>query len=309
MKKSMTGVVALLAGAFVVHGQGTVMFANYLSLSPYIYVSYSVGTPYVGTTLGGSSTVTTGYPWQDVHNGNDWTVALYGNSGWYDSASNLVQLETEGGQPVMTTLEIGNGDDAQPGTWYSYAVGDVPGTTGKGSLATVQIRAWYNDGGNYTNYEAALSAGIPVGVSAAVNIITGGPNPVGPPETAASLPSGTGQCQLGNVVITVPPLTIVGPYPPLPDPSLDCVQPPAELAMTINHAKSGTLAPDSITLTWPATDGGFFVQSATNLFAPTVWVTVTNASVAVDARAGGQYSVTMTNMIAATQQFFRLADP
>ena len=39
MKKSLTGVVVLLAGAFLAHSQGTVSFANYLVLSSYIYVS------------------------------------------------------------------------------------------------------------------------------------------------------------------------------------------------------------------------------------------------------------------------------
>jgi hypothetical protein len=39
MKESITGVLALLAGAFAVQSQGTVSFANYAVLSPYIYVS------------------------------------------------------------------------------------------------------------------------------------------------------------------------------------------------------------------------------------------------------------------------------
>ncbi len=283
MKKSMTGVVSLLAGAFAVHCQGTVGFANYGFLYPYIYVSLG------STMLGGSNTVTTGFPEMDVGNGNDWTVALYGNSGWNDLANNLVQLETEGGQPVMATLETGNLDDATPGTWVygTQTRAVVPGSgPTNGYLATVQVRGWYNRGGQYTTYEAALSADLPVGISALANIGTY-PNPT-PPETAPGLPSGTGPGELGNIILAYPPvLSQSGPI----------------LTVIVNTDPLGAQEPSSIILTWPATNGGFILQSATNLGSPMVWANVSNAPVVVN----GQNTV--TNMISGGQQFFRLSNP
>ena len=82
MKKSITGVVALLAGAFVAHSQGTVSFGNYANLSTYIYVSLG------STKLGGVANAThTGSASADVGVGSDWTVALYGNAGSGDAAN------------------------------------------------------------------------------------------------------------------------------------------------------------------------------------------------------------------------------
>ncbi len=284
MKKSMTGVVALLAGAFAVHCQGIVSFCNYLVLSPYIYVSLG------STLLGGSSTVTTGVPEVDVGNGDDWTVALYGNAGGNDVASNLVQLETEGGQPVMTNLETGNLDDADPGTWvYGYDTDAVvPGTSAAGgSLVTVQIRAWYNRGGQYTTYEAALSANLPVGVSALANMVDAGQVLEGAPQPAPSLPSGTGPGELGNIILSFPTVSRSGPV----------------LTVTVNADPLGAQEPSSIILTWPGTNGGFTLQSATNLGSPMVWANVSNAPVVVN----GQNTV--TNIITSGQQFFRLSNP
>ena len=281
----MTGVVALLAGAFAVHCQGIVAFANYGALSSYIYVSLG------STMLGGSNTVTTGVPEMDVGNGNDWTVALYGTSGWNDAASNLVQLDTEGGQPVTATLETGNLADADLGTWNCSlnTVGEVPGngpTTGW--MATVQIRAWYNRGGQYTNYEAALSANVPVGVSALANMYDEGEGPSGPPQDAPGLPSGSGPGELGNIILSYPP--VVSQSVPV-------------LTVRVNADGSGAMDPNSIILTWPATNGGFTLQSTTNLGSPMVWTNVSNAPVVVN----GQNRV--TNIISGGQQVFRLANP
>jgi hypothetical protein len=282
MKKSMTGVVALLAGAFAVHCQGIVSFLNYSALSAYIYVSMG------STLLGGSSTVTTGVPEMDVGNGNDWTVALYGNTGWYDAASNLVQLETGSGQPVMTNLETGNLDDV-PGTWYSTTIAVLPGNgPANGYLATVQVRAWYNRGGQYTTYEAALSANVPVGVSALANMDDEGEGLIGTPFIPPSLPSGTGPGELGNIILSYPP--VVSQSVPV-------------LTVTVNADRSGAAEPNSIILTWPATNGGFTLQSTTNLCSPMVWANVSNAPVVVN----GQNRV--TNIISGGQQVFRLANP
>ncbi len=188
----MTSVIALLAGAFAIHSQGTVSFGNYAYLSTYIYVNLG------SIQLGGPSQFTTGNPYQDTANGNDWTVALYGAAGSDDPASSLVQLETATGQPVTATLENGVSDNT-PGTWWSTSVAEVPGAAGNGSAATVQIRAWYNYGGRYTTYEAALAAYVPTGVSTTGNIITGGPNPSGPPSVSARLPAGMGGEKSGSI--------------------------------------------------------------------------------------------------------------
>jgi hypothetical protein len=272
MKKSMTGVVALLAGAFAVQCQGSIGFENYGFLSPYIYVSLG------STLLGGSSTLTTGVPEMDVGNGNDWSVALYGNSGWNDSANNLVQLETGGGQPVTLNLEVGNLDDATPGTWVDTVgiIALVPGTSSAGgSQATVQVRAWYNRGGQYTTYEAALSAGVPVGVSALGNCATG--ENIGPRRRPPDLP------ELGNIILSYPSVV-------------------RQPSLTVAVNSGGGVEPSSIILTWPATNG-FTLQSTTNLGSPMVWANVSNAPVVVN----GQNTV--TNIISGGQQFFRLANP
>jgi hypothetical protein len=78
---------------------------------------------------------------------------------------------------------------------------------------------------------------------------------------------------------------------------------PPVLALTFTPAGSGAVTPNSIILAWPATNGGFTLQSTTNLVAPMVWATVTVTPAVVK----GQNVV--TNIISGTQQFFRLASP
>jgi hypothetical protein len=188
MKRPVTGLVALLAGAFVIHSQGVAWFGNYSYGQPYTFVS--LGT----TKLGGSSTVTTGNPFEDVANGNDWTVALYGNG---TGINPLVQLYTSDGEPVTATLEDGNPDQT-PGTWFvwgSSAFGAVPNTTLPGQSATLQVYAWYNAGGTITSYAAAVAAGVPVGVSATVDEVTGGKTESGPPSFPGGYPG------FGNITL------------------------------------------------------------------------------------------------------------
>jgi len=201
MKKSITGAVALLAGAFVAHSQGTVSFANYLVLSPYITVS--LGSTAIGGTGSHTGTIA------DTGNGNDWTVELYGNTGANDAASTLTPAIVDGsgspGTPVTASLETG-GSDSTAGTWVSSAVGDIAGTTLAGQAATVQVYAWYNDNGTITSYAAAKAAGLPSGFSATGNVTTGGPNTSGPPSTASPLPA------LGNITLT-------GTISTIPEPS------------------------------------------------------------------------------------------
>jgi len=186
MKKSLTGVVALLAGAFVAHSQGTVSFGNYGALSTYIVVSLKSSTGTTIGTLGGSSGAATGNATTDVTKGNDWTAALYGNSGSGDAASTLVQLTDASSAPVTATFGT---TTTAAGTWFSTAIADVPGTTLAGQAATVQVYAWYNDGGTYSTYAAAKAAGVPTRFSATGNITTGGPNTGAPPSFPAALPA------------------------------------------------------------------------------------------------------------------------
>ncbi len=213
MKKSLTGMVALLAGAFVAHSQGTVSFGNYLT-SSYVYVSLKSGS--TTTAIGGATGGPGPTPAADVGNGNEWTVALYGAAGTGDAASTLLPLDQENGSPVTATLAGGAGaatPDTVAGTWSSTEYGVVPGTTGNGS-ATVQVYAWYNDGGTITSYSAAKTAGVPTGFSATANVSgsLGGPNPSGgAPLFPAALPGaalGNFSLSGGSVVTTPEPSTI-----------------------------------------------------------------------------------------------------
>jgi hypothetical protein len=187
MKKSLTGVVALLAGAFVAYSQGTISFANYGNGSgTYVYVSLRS----TGAAIGGTATATSGNPAGDVGNGADWTVALYGAAG----AGTPVQLDTAAGAPVQATLETG-GLDTTPGTWLSTLIGVVPGTAGNGSAATVQVVGWYNDAGTMDYADSSA-----VGSSAAVSTTLGGPNVTGPPSTPGALPTAAlGDFSLGSI--------------------------------------------------------------------------------------------------------------
>ena len=127
-------------------------------------------TPIGGATGGPGPT-----PGADVGNGNQWTVALYGAA----VGSPVIPLDQENGTPVTATLAGGAaGSDVVAGTWSTTAYGVVPGTTGNGS-ATVQVYAWYNDGGTVTSYAAAQGLGYPVGFGPTGTATgLGGPNPV-----------------------------------------------------------------------------------------------------------------------------------
>jgi len=160
MKKTITGAVALLAGACVAYSQGTVFFGNYGDLSPYIYVTYK------GANVGGSA-ASTGVAANDVGSGSSWSVGLYGAPGAGAAEGSLALLETAASAPVVATMETGSGADSTPGTWYTGAIGVVPGSggTGAGDTVSIQIDAWYNDGGTIGTYAAALNAGVPTGQS------------------------------------------------------------------------------------------------------------------------------------------------
>jgi hypothetical protein len=191
MKKSITGVVALLAGAFVAHSQGTISLGDYLAGPSGGYVYVSLGT----TPLGGTASHT-GNSSTDTGDGNDWTVALYGAAG--NGATTLAPLLQENNTPATANLESGpSSGDNTPGTWATAVYGVVPGNGGNGQAATVQLYAWYNDNGTYTSYSAAQTAGVPTGFSAVANTTTGGPGTSGPAGTPTALPNG-----LGNITLT-----------------------------------------------------------------------------------------------------------
>lgn len=91
MKKSLTGAVVLLAGAFMAHSQGTVSMGNYTAFSSgsYMYVTLN------GTRIGSATADTTtpsGSAAGNVTHGDDWTVELYGASGENDPTSSLSPL-------------------------------------------------------------------------------------------------------------------------------------------------------------------------------------------------------------------------
>jgi hypothetical protein len=275
MKRSVTGLVALLAGAFVAHCQGTVSLANYLVLSNYIYVHVAPGNIAPGGE-GGTAPV---WPsWEAyIPNGPMWTVAVYGAAGWNVPASSLVQLETANGQPLSATLADGN-TDTIAGTWYSTTIGEIPDTSLIDGRATVQLYAWYNGGDNYA-YSEAVRYSLPAGCSATANIMTGGP------YVGALLPSGTAPGQLGDIMLTYPGAV---------------TQPAPTLTVTMNPNESGALEPNSLILTWSTNNVGFALQSTTNLGSSTVWTNVPAAPVVVNGLN------TVTNMISGRQQFFRL---
>lgn len=207
MKKSLTGMLTLLAGAYAVHAQGTVSLANYLNLTPYIYVSYKPGTgnsvALGGSTQGTPAPTLTDYAMETSY-GADWTVALYGAPGNNQPQSALVELTTglNAGPFATSTFATPGGStaDTTAGTWNTAVFGTITGATGNGSSASIQLAAWYNDGGTITSLAAAEAAGVPFGLSTIVNTLTGGPNPSGPAATATSLP-GT----LGNFTVQTTP--------------------------------------------------------------------------------------------------------
>jgi len=190
MKKSITGAVALLAGAFVAHSQGTVSFGNLYSISPYIYVKLN-GTAAVGGTAGHTGTAA------DIASGSDWTVELYGNAGSGDAVGTLVPAILDGtaSTPVTANLTGSGTGTTYIGTWLSSAIGDIAGTTLAGQAATVAVAAWYNNGGTITTLAAAQAGGFANGFSATGNVSTGGPAASGPPATAPALPG------LGNISV------------------------------------------------------------------------------------------------------------
>jgi hypothetical protein len=195
MKKSFAGVLVLLAGASVTYGQGAVSLANYeADINTYIYVSYK-GSTGSTTLLGGPGTgapaPTLGNYAQEVGNGAEWTVQLYGATGSGLSASALSPLTGE--TSTFANGLSGSGNDPALGTWLSSAIYQFPGAA-SGTVATVQLYAWYNDGGAITSYSEAVADGVPTGYSDTANVTL-----IAAPSTPAVLPDA-----LGSFTVAVP---------------------------------------------------------------------------------------------------------
>jgi hypothetical protein len=185
MKHSISGMLALLAGAYVVHGQGTVSFANYLVLTNYIYVGFDIGSAgrgFLGGTDTGPPPTLFNYA-SETGNGNAWTVQLYGAVGANLPVSALSPL-------AGITANFANGSfaDATAGTWFSSAVASFSNAA-NGTVATLQLYAWYNAGGAISNYAQAVADGVPLGYGSTANVILGGTNAIGPPSPPAFLPA------------------------------------------------------------------------------------------------------------------------
>jgi hypothetical protein len=205
MKKTLTGTLALLAGAYAVHAQGTVNLNNYGTGAAYLYVSYKSPTGVV-TPLGGSATTgatTLNNFGGTVQDGNDWTVTLYGGAGTSTPSASLSPLG------ISATFSSG-GLDPVAGTWFSTANAAIANAGYNGTVATVQLFAWYS-GGGATLAQAEASSIIPWGESSIANITLGGPFPPGGPNPGnpAALPGVFNQLGNFNVATATPePSTI-----------------------------------------------------------------------------------------------------
>jgi len=206
MKKTVTGVLALLAGAVVVHAQGTVSMANaYGGGGPsgsYITVGLNPGNVLLGGSVQGYNNATTANYASETAYGDNWSVELYANTGWNDASATLLpatSTTTPSGYAIET---FNNGANASAaGQWYATDAAIIPNSTAfAGQNVTVQLLAWYNDGGTITSYAAAVEAGVPTGYSATANTTTGGlPVGAGTPVLPTALPYGA----LGNIDLSV----------------------------------------------------------------------------------------------------------
>jgi hypothetical protein len=206
MKKIPASLVMLLAGAFVAHSQGLVTFSNYGMDSMPGFAGYSYVT-LSGVKIGGKSGAPVGNPYANIAYGDDWTVELYGAAGANGPASSLQPLidgSIANNTTVPVTAPLADAvTDPMPGTWYSGDSGIVPGAFAT-QTATVQVYAWYNDGGTISSYDAAVAAGVPSGFSATATVIyLGGPSAgnASPPLPPPLLP--TGAKGLGNIQVGI----------------------------------------------------------------------------------------------------------
>jgi len=185
MKKTLA-VLTLLAGAVSGYSQGQVGWADYLNSDFQITIwSPQVATPttqltgnspatfgngattggdipsgaqtgYTGVPLGGSATGATAPT--DYANGNLWSVQLYA------AATGSTPVPVAGAVANMFTTSGNEGLYNVTGN----PIVTIPGVAG-GTSAALQLAAWYNAGGTINSYSAAVTAGVPNGLSAIGN--------------------------------------------------------------------------------------------------------------------------------------------
>ncbi len=194
MKRTLTA-ITLLAGAVSGYSQGLVWWGDYGNSdfqitiwspnfswedqlegnSPWTFgtgltdtgpdIPSGVQTGYTGVPLGGSDTGEVSP--DDYANGKLWSVQFYAAAG-KDVPAHLLK-PVPGAVANMWTEADNGGLYEVIGNAY-VAIPGVP----QGSVATLQLRAWYNEGGVITNYEAASRAWWPVGQSTTGSETIGG---------------------------------------------------------------------------------------------------------------------------------------
>jgi hypothetical protein len=275
VKKSFTGVVALLAGASVAYAQGFIVFGNYTyggsrpagSPSGYMYVTFNgikIGvTGGQGFGTGSAAPVAT---WAaevaDIKYGDDWTVALYGAAGLDFPCSDLLPLiDYSTGLPNVANL-ADNTSDSVPGTWYVGGVAVVPNDLAP-YPATIQVFAWYNEGGMINSLSAAQAEGVPWGASA-----------------------------MGSLDVGVLPTGQIVVMPNLGNIELGLLTPPNICpAVILNNSTNFGVRPSGFSFTvFCASNATVVVEASTDLVAPD-WLPV------------------LTNSIVPTNGAFNFSDP
>jgi len=177
---------------------------------------------YTGVPLGGVATGATSS--SDYANSLLWSVQLYAGAGTGDAISAL--------SPVSGTVANFYPNlsvQGYSGLWFSTINATIStSTTGglsptgqsiaafgvaAGSPATLAIAAWYNGGGAYSSYNAAVAAGVPAGLSTtgSTDLQGGLGNNIPPPDLPAPGEPNTlaGGITSFNVFTTIPePSTI-----------------------------------------------------------------------------------------------------
>lgn len=113
----------------------------------------------IGNTFTGNPTAAGTY---NYNNGSDYSVELFAAAGFNAPATSL--------QPITQYLTTIATASAKGGLFKNINVSSDPGIANTtGNQATLALVAWYNGAGTYTSYAAALSAGVPTGMSPTFN--------------------------------------------------------------------------------------------------------------------------------------------
>jgi len=225
MKKTLA-VLTLLAGAVSGYSQGQVIYADYLKSdfqvsiwSPQPGGAEQTGnssaafagthntavdnpqgsTSYSGTPLGGNS-ADHGTTSTDYGNGSIWSVQLYAAPGTVATFAGL--------SPIAGTVVNFYTDSTSLGFSGSFNAGSAVTIAGaaNGTPATFALAAWYNGGGAFTSYAAAVAANEPAGTST-----LGTENVNGSPNTPPDLPSLGGSHTLSGGITSFSLATVPEP--------------------------------------------------------------------------------------------------